>query len=351
MTVVVVGAGIVGASIAYHLARDGVPVTVIARDAGVTASSFAWIGGTDGDGWPGGAADLRPFVLAGWRRLAESVPGISVRWCGSLQWPAGAGPGTPPAAPHQSAPHQSALPAGRARLGPGEVAVLEPQLNAAAGSLNPAFPIYTPSDGGVDAAAAARALLVAARECGARVVSGATVTAVRDGGVMSSVGWHPASAVVLAAGAGIGALEPRVSVPPSPALLLRLRGPAGLVRTIVATPSVEVRALNDDGVLLATTPLGPAPDRSWTALRARAGEALSRLRAAFGAGLRLTGWSVGDRPMPAGGPIIGRLDSRVYVAAMHSAVCLAPVAGRLIAQEIGTGRPAPELAGCRPSRS
>lgn len=43
--VVVVGAGIVGASIAYHLARRQVAVTVIERRqpcAGASSHSFAW---------------------------------------------------------------------------------------------------------------------------------------------------------------------------------------------------------------------------------------------------------------------------------------------------------------------
>ncbi|MBA2950567.1 FAD-dependent oxidoreductase [Streptomyces himalayensis] len=52
--VVVVGAGIVGASVAYHLARRGVSVTLIDGGAspatGVTGDSFAWIGGSEAIG-------------------------------------------------------------------------------------------------------------------------------------------------------------------------------------------------------------------------------------------------------------------------------------------------------------
>jgi glycine/D-amino acid oxidase-like deaminating enzyme len=70
--VVVVGAGIVGASVAYHLARLGVPVTVLEQGTepatGVTGGSFAWVGGAGGD-WPGGARELREHVLADYRRL------------------------------------------------------------------------------------------------------------------------------------------------------------------------------------------------------------------------------------------------------------------------------------------
>ncbi|MGH3314273.1 MAG: FAD-dependent oxidoreductase, partial [Streptomyces sp.] len=43
----VVGAGIVGASVAYHAARAGAVVTLVDAGrpgAGVTADSFAWIG-------------------------------------------------------------------------------------------------------------------------------------------------------------------------------------------------------------------------------------------------------------------------------------------------------------------
>ena len=47
--IVVVGAGIVGASIAYHLSRRGAAVTVLDRGqpaGGATEKSFAWINAT-----------------------------------------------------------------------------------------------------------------------------------------------------------------------------------------------------------------------------------------------------------------------------------------------------------------
>lgn len=75
--VVVVGAGIVGASVASHLTCRGASVTLIDQAsmpaADVTGGSFAWIGDTGGD-WPGGAEDLRPSVRADHRRLTADVP-------------------------------------------------------------------------------------------------------------------------------------------------------------------------------------------------------------------------------------------------------------------------------------
>ena len=44
--VVIAGAGIIGASIAYHLARRGARVTILEKQrpgAGATQNSFAWI--------------------------------------------------------------------------------------------------------------------------------------------------------------------------------------------------------------------------------------------------------------------------------------------------------------------
>jgi glycine/D-amino acid oxidase-like deaminating enzyme len=117
--------------------------------------------------------------------------------------------------------------------------------------------------GGIVAACAAFEL--------ARIVSGATVAAVRDGEVVSTAGRHPASTVVVAAGAGTPALCLAVTVPASPAFLIRVRAQEGLVRTVVATSAFEVREAAP-GHLLATAPLGA--DRSRTGLRALAGQAV-----------------------------------------------------------------------------
>ncbi|NYI04343.1 NAD(P)/FAD-dependent oxidoreductase [Allostreptomyces psammosilenae] len=345
--VAVVGAGVVGASVAYHLARQGAAVTLVDRAAspaaGVTGASFAWIGECGGD-WPGGAEDLRGSVLADYGRLEAEVPGVAVRRTGSLAWTStsvrlgedAAGPGP-----------------GQHWVGRAEIAALEPNLRTP-----PERAVYTPTDAGVDPVRLTEALVRAAQALGARVVLDSAVTSLRVvggrvTGVVTATGFRPASTVVLAAGTDVVALcEPlglSVPVAASPALLIRAATPPGLVKTILAGPEFEAREVRDGQVLMAAHLDG----RSDAALARFAEHAVERLRSAFhDAGpVQLLGHRVGRRPVPAGGPIIGHLtpDRSVYLAVTHSAVTLAPTVGRLVARELVTGEPADELSRCRPS--
>lgn len=347
-TVVIVGAGIVGASVAYHLARQGMPVTLIERAsapaAGVTGASFAWIGDAGGD-WPGGAEDLRGSVLMDYRRLEAEVPGVAVRWTGSLTW------GDASVRPGDGA----RLARGQYWLGRSEVAALEPHLRDL-----PERAVYTPTDGGVDSVRTTGALVDAARTLGAQVVLGSGVTSlkiVRDRveGVVSSAGFHPASTVVLAAGTEIGVLcEPlgvTLPVAASPAFLMQAAASPGLVRTILAGPAFEARE-SRGGHLLMVAPHNAGA--SGVALEQLAQHTLARLLSMFGGAdpLRLLGHGVGRRPMPSGGPVVGYVtpDKSVYVAVMHSALTLAPTVGRLVADELVSSEPVAELRRCRPQR-
>jgi glycine/D-amino acid oxidase-like deaminating enzyme len=62
---------------------------------------------------------------------------------------------------------------------------------------------------------------------------------------------------------------------------------------------------------------------------------------------------IGVRPMPQDErPIVGPVPgiSGFYVAVTHSGVTLAPLVGQLVAQEITTSQPSPELAEYRIER-
>src|ERR1700734_1694742 len=93
--IVVVGAGIIGASIAYHLVKRGATVVIVDAvrpGAGATEKSFGWINATFSKR-PRAYFDLNQLGLAGWRRLEIELGGeLKVQWGGSVSWAATGAP-------------------------------------------------------------------------------------------------------------------------------------------------------------------------------------------------------------------------------------------------------------------
>jgi glycine/D-amino acid oxidase-like deaminating enzyme len=329
--VVVVGAGVVGASVAYHAARAGASVTLLDAGrpgAGVTVDSFAWIASNV---HAGSAAALRAVATDEYRRLEAELPGLPVTWSGSLSWRTGdSAPGARP---------------GQKIVDAATAATLEPNLQQP-----PDWAMWAPDEGAVDPVGVTERLVAGARDHGAQVHPDVPVTAVRRDaagrviGVETAAGPLPGATVVLAAGAATATLAAplgvRVPVDPSPATLFRFRAPAGLVRTVVNTEDFDLRQVAADRIIAAAD----SPERTLAAIRStfRGAESVELLSARIGA-----------RPMPADGePIVGPVAEvpGLYLAVMHAAVTLAPGVGRLVARELVDGTVEPALAGCRLDR-
>lgn len=345
MRVVVVGAGIVGAAVAYELVRAGAEVFLLDKSlpaSGVTGDSFAWIGGPRGGDVPDGSTPLRRRVLEEYRRLELEVPGVQVRWLGSLMWDEVDERG--PLLPHERVVEAE------------EVTRLEPHL-----ADPPARAVYLSSDGAIDPVAITQALVRAACGHGARLATACAAKALRvDGGrvvgVKASTGFITTTSVVMAAGVDTpmlcAPLGFHLPIVPSPALLMRFTAHPRLVRTLVATPYLEVREATEGRLLVAAHYQGEVDERELL----RAGEEMrGRLEAPFAGadGVRLDSVRLGARPMPVDGlPVIGPIPGvgGAYVTVMHSGVTLAPAVAPLVAAEIVDGVRATELAGVRPDR-
>jgi glycine/D-amino acid oxidase-like deaminating enzyme len=202
--VVVAGAGIIGASIAWHLAKAGARVTVIDREGPATHASrgsFAWINAT----WskqPQRYHRLNQAGVEGWRALEEALK-LPVRWGGSLEGVADAAveAGLPARVAEQLAWGEKTRIVDR-----DELASLEPNVDF--GALRQV--VLSGNDGATDPIAATRTFLDAATALGAKVaypceLTGVGLSSGRVSGVRTSRGDITAERLVLATGAAADA--------------------------------------------------------------------------------------------------------------------------------------------------
>ncbi len=356
--VVVVGGGIIGSSIAYHLARRGVQVTVCEKEApaaGATSRSFAWINASVGKR-PYHYFRLNRLSALAYRHLeAEVGGGLRVQWGGSLEW---AEDEEDASALRSAVREQQAWGYPVRMIDGDEFQALEPDLRPARPRLAAA---WSQEEGSVDPERATGALLAAARQAGAEVRYPCRVTALGESGasprrVRTDQGEIEADAVVVAAGVDTPALAAlvglRVPLRDSPGLLAHSTPGTQLVRRVILAPSGAMKQ-KLDGSLVVSGGFSGRPVSDDPAGRAREilGRALALMPGARG--IELARYTVGWRPLPEDGfPVIGFAASApdVYVAVMHSGITLAPLVGRLAAAEILDGARVELLDPYRPAR-
>lgn len=348
-----VGAGIIGASVAYHLSRRKVDVTLVERDApacGATSKSFGWINASFDNPRP--YYTFRLQSLFEWSRLQSELAGaIELKWGGSLFWE-----GAEPAALVDRIRTQQSRGYPVRGIDRDEFAALESRVREP-----PSLAAFAEVEGTVAPVQATSALLAAARATGTREMFGCAVRAlrVRDDkvcGVHTSAGDLDADVVVVAAGVDAPSLSAPLGVPTplrdAPGLLVRTKPLAPLINRVVLAPSVHMKQ-DLDGRLVAGEDFGggqPTGDADGLARRvmASAKQVLAHPR-----DFEVESVTVGYRPLPRDeNPIIGFAGgiSGLYVTVMHSGVTLAPIVGRLASEEIIDGTRVDLLDPYRPTR-
>ena len=365
--IVVIGAGIVGASIAWRVAARGVRVTLIDRDQpgfGASSHSFAWINA--GAKQPVGYHNLNRRSLEMWPRFADALgEDVGLRWGGKVAWevePEAAKALVARVEQLQSWGYPSRL------VSREELQELEPALHIEAC----AAADYNENEGQVEPQMVVDACVNRLRELEASIITGVEVIELRQdsrdrvSAVQTTNGDIDADVVVVAAGTAATAVAAMagVNVPQaeSPGVVIRTTPMPPLLHNVpvVYAPPLEdgrreihLRQCPDGRLMIGEGDQESLAEDDSQAhaddLLARAGQHLPGLIGAAAIPV-----PVGWRPMPLDGyPVMGFAPEapNLYVALTHSGVTLAPALSQLAALEIcDEARADGVLAPYRPER-
>lgn len=370
MEAIVIGAGVIGCSLAYELARRGVAVTVVsASEVGeeTTAASFAWANANDKS--PDHYARLNHLGLAQheiWSRtLSETGWFHQTGHIELIEQAAERGGFEDKIARHQARGYAAEM------LAIDDVRSLEPDM--AIGNL--AGAAWFPDEGWVDTQRMCTDLLTLAQRLGARFHPYQTATALDDDGVhvrdrAGRTRRFTADLCVLAAGNGTRKLLEHSGVDfplleardgdrpesdPTLGVTCTTTPTAIGLNHMVTADHVALRPTRDPGIMLTDLATGGDEPRSREQMWRLPETLLDNARSLYpGLGpSRLRTICVGTRVLPRDGLSIidwlGR-PGNAYVVATHSGVTLAPYIARAVADEIVDGQRPTTLSGFELSR-
>ena len=330
--ILIVGAGIIGASLAYHLAAKGAEVSVLDANASVggvaTPNTWGWINASWGNPEP--YAKLRMQSMRMWHALS-SIKGLDVNWCGGLMWD------IPTNDLKAYVTQHNAWGYGPRLVDRAEAISLEPTLLTP-----PELAVHVAEEGVIEPEAAVRGFMSAALSAGAVLKNAARVkrlvmTNNRITGVMVGNQVIEADEVVIAAGVESAALLQTVGLvlplKESAAIVVYTKPIGTVLNGMIISPDLELRQCAD-GRLLAATDFVEGHEQADIAE-----DVLKNIRnlLRLDRDLNLDDLRVGYRPMPQDGfPLVGRMKKidGLYVAVTHSGITLAPAIGAYCADEI-----------------
>ena len=364
--IVVVGAGIVGSSIAYHLTKMGAEVTLIERDrpaAHASGRSFAWINASYPKK-PYSYHHLSQLSLLAYHRLETEID-IDVRWGGSLEW-------------FTSQENQKML-VQEIEIQQGYGVPVQMISGEQAHELEPnvefdknASIAFSKLDGAVDAVGVVDKFLRKTISLGSKVLYPVTYKSLKVVGnkivaVRTSVGEIETDQVVFACGVDTDELlKINVLKISRPGIILRTQPMKKVIDRVIVAPGVHIHQQDDGKVVIGEQAGVPISHLNRLAMKPESfpsaafemqhGERILAIAQKFVPQLEtieLEQVVIGWRPLPHDErPVVGHVKNipGAYLATMHSGVTLAPIIGELVAMELLDGTETNLLTDFRPKR-
>ena len=351
--VIVVGSGIIGASVALACQDLGAEVTVLEQGSlgGIASgNSFGWINASFAENQA--YFDLRKAALKSFRALDQRlVLDDCIRWQGTLWWEDAGRNFFKQFRSLTSRGYPASI------VDEDQIASLEPYLRQA-----PSQAILTATEGAAQVQKVALAILAEVERKGGSVRSGVSLKRIEQAigrvcSVQTDVGNMYCDAVVLATGSaakhGLPGVDWKLPMANKKGMILKTNALPQVINHTLMTPDVHFRQ-NPNGSFTAGEIFSGEIDLNVDPIDL-AVEVLDRIQIKLRdvPTLSLLEVNVGVRPIPLDGlPVIGEVPGvvGVFSAVMHSGVTLGPLVGQLLASEILQGVNCPLLQAFRPSR-
>ncbi|MDP7526034.1 MAG: FAD-dependent oxidoreductase [Candidatus Marinimicrobia bacterium] len=371
--VVVVGGGVVGSSIAYHLSKMGAEVTLIEKDepgAHASGKSFSWINASYPKK-PWSYFHLSRLSLASYLNLQNQL-NLDIKWGGSFEWF-----GTEELTqmlekeikniqlydyrkPINEYPVMM--------IDQDQARNLEPNVNFGSHSSI----AFSKIDGAIDSLSAIREFLRKTKEFGGQVLFPATFQKFKYLGkklvaIQTSVGEIATDQVIFACGVDTDSnLNSNVMKSSRPGIILTSKPMEKIVDGVIVAPGVHIHQQIDGKVIIGEQQGAPVSHFDRLTHRpekfpneedsSQHQDRILNIATKFIPKLSnfdMEKITIGWRPLPKDEkPVVGPLLKMpgVYVAAMHSGITLAPIVGNLCQTELLDGNPSSLLEDFRPSR-
>lgn len=348
--IIIIGAGIVGSSIAYHLTKMGAEVTVIERDrpaAHASGKNFGWLHASYPTK-PYNFHHLLGLSLLAYKKLETEI-GIDIHWGGSLEW-------------HASKESQKIL-TEEIKVQQGFGVPIQMISGEQALELEPnvqfdkeARMAFSQSDGAVDANEVVNKFLEKTINLGGQVLYPVTYenVIVNEGkivAVRTSIGEIEADRVVFACGDDTDELlNIDVLKTSEPEIILRTQPMKKIIDRVLVMPSFHIHQQHDGKVVIGEQAGAPISHLNRLAMKPESfpsaafemqhGERILAIAQKFVPQLKtvkmeevVIGWIPSTHN---GGPVVGHLKNipGAYLATTNSGVTLAPIIGELVAMEL-----------------